>query len=135
MDITIWKDKLRFNPNFSIGQYSSKLFPTSAKNQYFNSFNLGSYFFLDLFKIKTVSIVLGTGVFVNNSRGLRGTGIEVEFSPENYYSSYVNDYHFGGYFGGALRINPRDKRLAINIMPVNVHVGLNKFFEYNPKFL
>ncbi|MEN8251184.1 MAG: hypothetical protein ABFS32_19785 [Bacteroidota bacterium] len=129
----ILNDRLRFNPNFSIGQYSSKLFPTGARNQYFNSFNLGSYLFYDLIRIKSVSIVLGAGVFINNSRGLKGSGGDPEFYPENLKSSYVSDYHFGGYFGGALRINPRNKRTAINIMPINVHVGINEYLEFNPK--
>ena len=35
----IWKNRLRLNPNFSIGHYSSK-FILDARDQYFNSINI-----------------------------------------------------------------------------------------------
>ena len=47
----IWKDKLRLNPNFSIGHYSSK-FILDARDQYFNSINIETNLYYDLIKIK-----------------------------------------------------------------------------------
>jgi hypothetical protein len=40
----IWKYRFRFNPNFSVGNYSSKRF-SDGRDQYFNSINLEANFF------------------------------------------------------------------------------------------
>ncbi|MDA3928705.1 MAG: hypothetical protein PF541_07065, partial [Prolixibacteraceae bacterium] len=129
----IWKDRLRFNPNFSIGQYSSKFLPLDARDQYFNSLNLEVNLYYDLIKIESFSIVVGCGGLINNSRGIKGTGGRPDYSSEKPISEYVNDYHFGGYLGGGFRINSQNKRTSINIMPLNIHFGTNYFLEFNPK--
>jgi hypothetical protein len=128
----IWKDRLRFNPNFSIGHYSSK-FILDARDQYFNSINIETNLYYDLIKIKSFSLVLGCGGLINNSRGLKGTGGDLGGYTERQTSEYVSDFHFGGYFGGGFRINAIDKRTAINIMPINLHFGNNYFAEFHAK--
>jgi hypothetical protein len=127
----IWKDRLRFNPGFSIGHYSSR-FIMDARDQYFNSINLSTNLYFDLIKINSFSLVLGCGGLVNNSRGLKGTGGDTDGSMEPQTSEYISDFHFGGYLGGGFRINKPDKRTAINIMPLNLHFGTNDFMELHP---
>ncbi|MBN1251722.1 MAG: hypothetical protein JXR51_11440 [Bacteroidales bacterium] len=121
----IWKDKFRFNPNFSIGHYSSK-FVMDARDQYFNSINLQTNLFYDLIKIRAFSVVLGTGLLINNSRGLIGTGGDFEGEQS---SEYFSDFYFGGYFGGGFRINSPNKRATIDIMPLNINFGNDYFME------
>ncbi|NOU19515.1 MAG: hypothetical protein HOO91_18320 [Bacteroidales bacterium] len=129
----IWRDRLRFSPNFSIGHYSSK-FINDARDQYFNSINLETNLFFDLIKIRAFSIVIGTGALINNSRGLIGTGGRPDYgSTEQIYSEYLSDFHFGGYIGGGFRINSPDSRTAINIMPINIHFGNKYFMEQHVK--
>ncbi len=128
----IWKDRLRLNPNFSIGHYSSK-FILDARDQFFNSINIETNLYYDLIKIKSFSLVLGCGGLVNNSRGLTGTGGDPDGYTEPATSEYVSDFHFGGYLGGGFRINSPNKRTAINIMPINLHFGNNYFLEFHAK--
>ncbi len=128
----IWKDRLRLNPNFSIGHYSSK-FILDARDQYFNSINIETNIYYDLIKIKSFSLVLGCGGLVNNTRGLKGTGGDPDGYTEPPTSEYVSDFHVGGYLGGGFRINSPNKRTAINIMPVNLHFGNNYFAEFHAK--
>ena len=128
----IWKDRLRLNPNFTIGHNSSK-FILDARDQYFNSINIETNLYYDLIRIKSFSLVLGCGGLVNNSRGLKGTGGDPDGYTEPLTSEYISDFHFAGYLGGGLRINPPSKRIAINIMPINLHFGNNYFAEYHAK--
>jgi hypothetical protein len=128
----IWKDRLRLNPNFTIGHYSSK-FILDVRDQYFNSINIETNLYYDLIRIKSFSLVLGCGGLVNNSRGLKGTGGDPDGYTEPPTSEYISDFHYAGYLGGGLRINPPSKRIAINIMPINLHFGNNYFAEFHAK--
>ncbi len=128
----IWKDRLRLNPNFTIGHYSSK-FILDVRDQYFNSINIETNLYYDLIRIKSFSLVLGFGGLVNNSRGLKGTGGDPDGYTEPPTSEYISDFHFAGYLGGGLRINPPSIRIAINIMPINLHFGNNYFAEFHAK--
>jgi len=127
----IWRDRLRLNPNFSIGHYSSK-FIMDARDQYFNSINLEANIFFDLIKIKAFSIVIGTGALINNSRGLKGTGGDYDYSGQ-VNSEYVSNFHLGGYLGGGFRVSSPSRRTAINIMPINIHFGNEYFMEQHVK--
>lgn len=128
----VWNDRLRINPNFSIGHYSSR-FVMDARDQYFNSINLETNLYLDVIRIKSFSLVFACGGLVNNSRGLIGTGGYPDGSTEPQTSEYFSNFHVGGYLGGGFRINSPDKRTALNIMPVNIHFGNNYFTEFYAK--
>jgi hypothetical protein len=125
----IWKDRLRFNPNLTIGQYGAKVLPTDARDQYFSSMNLETNFYFDLFKAGGFSLVLGSGLIINNTRGLIGTGgwQEDNYQPQN--TEYFSDYCLGVNLAFGLRINPAKKRIAVNIMPLNLRLGTNGFME------
>lgn len=126
----IWKDRLRFNPNFGFGLYGSRL-SRDARDMYFNSINLETNLFFDLIRIKAFSLVLGTGLLINNSRGFVGFGGDYDYiSQRPQTSEYRSIYSFAGYLGGGFRINPKSKRIAINVMPYNLRVGNNYFFEF-----
>jgi hypothetical protein len=125
----IWKDRLRLNPNFSIGQFTSK-HVMDARDQYFNSINFETNLYYDLIKGKSFSMLLGCGGLINNSRGIIGTGGDYD-QPQT--SENFSDYYFGGYLGWGFRINSQNKRTAINIIPVNLHFGNNYFTEFYAK--
>lgn len=89
--------------------------------------------FYDLLRGNTSSIVVGTGIFLNNSRGLIGTGGKDNYTDPNPVSSeYFSNYTFGGYLGAGIRINSPGKRTAISIMPLNLHFGKD-FTEFHMK--
>jgi len=121
----LWKDRLRLNPSLTIGHFSSKHI-LDISDQWFNSFNLETILYFDLVRIRAFSLTLGAGGVVNNIRGLLGTGGD---PPPATDSEYVSNWHFGGYFGGGFRINPKNSPVAIEIMPMNFHVGSDSFME------
>ena len=126
----IWKDRFRFNPNLSIGNYSSKMF-SDGRDQYFNSINIEANFYYDIVKVNSFSLVVGCGTMINNSKGLLGTGgMDIPTSPQS--SEYFSKYHLGGNLSGGFRINSPNKRTAINILPINIHFG-NQLTELNAK--
>ncbi|MFV0522369.1 MAG: hypothetical protein ACK5MI_08105 [Mangrovibacterium sp.] len=129
----IWKDRLRLNPNFSIGHYSSWQI-LDAPDQFFNAINLDTKLFYDLIKVKTFSLVVGCGTLINNSKGCKGPEV---YDDEDYdtplNAGYTNNFHFGGYLGAGFRINSPNKRTVINIMPFNLHFGNNYFAELHAK--
>lgn len=128
----IWNDRWRFNPNFSVGNYSSK-YVMDARDQYFSSYNLNAILFYDLLRGNTSSVVLGAGLLLNNSRGLIGTGGKDNYSDPNPVSSeYFSYYSVGGYLGAGIRLNSPNKRTAICIMPLNLHFGKD-FTEFSMK--
>jgi hypothetical protein len=131
--LDMWKGRLRFNPNFSIGHYSSK-FITDARDQYFISRNIETNLYLDLIKIKAFSLVAGCGGVVCNLKGLKGTEVTYGMYMPQQKSEYFSNYYYGAYLGGGFRINPPSRRIAFNIMPINIHVGNSYFTEFYAKF-
>lgn len=129
----IWNGRFRINPNLSFGQYSSK-FVMDARDEYFNSINLETILFYDLLKGKKASLVIGVGGLINNTRGLIGTGGKT--NPDyigTISSQYISNFHFAGYIGGGLRFSSPNKRIAYEIIPFNLHIGINDFLESHIK--
>lgn len=125
----IWRDRLRLNPNLSIGHYSSRLIQ-DAGDQYFNSINLETNLLFDLLKSQYSSLVVGTGVLVNYTRGLIGSGGDTDFgNPSSDGTKYINNLHLGYYLGCGIRLINPDKRTTICIMPFNLHLGTNYFLS------
>jgi hypothetical protein len=121
----LWKDKLRLNPNLTIGSFNSRLVQ-DVGDQWFNSISLETILYFDLISFKAFSLTIGAGGLVNNMRGLLGTG---EFPSLNNNLDYFNHWHFGGFFGGGFRIAPQNSRIAFELMPLNFHVGPDYFME------
>ena len=128
----IWKDRLRFNPNLSLGFYSP-VFITDLPEQYFNSINLNVNLNFDIIKIGWFSLLVYAGAEAGIVQGYVGTGGMPEFDENgSYYSRgsyYVNDFHIGGDFGGGFRINSKSQKIAINVLPFNFRVGYPNYME------
>lgn len=121
----IWKDRLRLNPNLTVGYFTAKNIQ-DVRDQSFNSINLETILFFDLVRFKAFSLTIGAGGVINNTRGLLGTG---GYPPSETSSEYISNWYYGGYFGGGIRINPTKSRLAFEIMPFNFHVGPDYYME------
>jgi hypothetical protein len=121
----VWKDRLRLNPNFTVGYYNA-VNVQDVRDQWFNSINLETILYYDLIRLKAFSLTIGAGGVINNTKGLLGTG---GYPSSKSSSDYISDWNFGGFLGGGLRINPQNSRIAIEIMPLNFHVGPDYFME------
>ncbi len=121
----LWKDRLRLNPNLTVGYFNAKSV-MDVRDQWFNSINLETVIYFDLVRLKAFSLTIGGGGVINNTKGLLGSG---GFPPSDNKSEYFSDWHYGGFLGGGLRINPENSRIAIEMMPLNFHVGSDYFAE------
>lgn len=139
----IWKDRLRFNPNLSLGFYSPIMI-TDLPDQYFNSININANLNYDLIRIQRFSVVIYAGIEAGKTQGYVGSGGYYDYGGYSPYgngyvisntqnSHYVHDYHLGGNFGGGLRFVSRSKKTAFNILPFNFRVGYPEFFEAHLK--
>ena len=124
----IWKDRLRYNPGFSFGNYSTQYFEDS-RDMYFNTINIQNNLYLDLVRIKSVSLLAGTGLFIDYSAGLAGTGGDSD--QPALFSEYKNDLFVGAYIASGFRYNNPNSRIAVELLPVNVLVGNKEFIEFN----
>lgn len=121
----IWKDRLRLNPNLTVGYYNSK-YIQDVRDQWFNSINLETILYFDVIRLKAVSFTIGAGGVLNNTKGLLSTG---GYPPSESSSDFIRDWHYGGFLGGGLRINPKNSGIAIEVMPLNFHIGSNYYME------
>lgn len=121
---SVWKDNLRIGPAITTGSF----FPfgiTDVRDQYFRISSLGLNGYLDLLKYKGVSIFIGTGGFINYTRGLLGTGGWHD-EPIN-SSEYYFKFYYGGTLGCGIRIDPPKSKIAYEIAPLNINFG-NDYF-------
>ncbi len=126
----IWKDRLRFNPNFSIGNYTAKNI-TDVPDLYFTSSNLEANLNYDLVRVNAFSLVVACGAAVNRIKGLKGTGGDGDVPKMT--SSYISNYRFGANLAGGFRVNLPDKRTVINIIPINFRFGTKNLVEAHAK--
>jgi hypothetical protein len=131
----IWKDRLRINPNINFGRYNGGL--TREKNQQFNSISGALNFNIDAIKYKSVSLLVGCGAFVNNTRGryisyFRYSPVTPSDSSPIAHIKSFNRYYFGTSISAGFRINPKFSCMAINILPYNLYIGssFNKRDQY-----
>ena len=120
---SMWKGRLRLNPSLSHGTYSTILF-SDSEDKFFNTLNLSANIYLDVIRISAFSLVFGCGGEVNSSYGLERS------SGRSAKSDFFADFNAGAYLGGGFRINPKDSRTAINIMPLNLRFGKSYYYEY-----
>lgn len=117
-------ERLRLNPNILFGSFRTYAIPTDSRDQHYKTSALGFNVHYDLIKKNTTSLVTTGGVFVNYSRGLLGTG---GLSEGNNSSEYFYSLYFGGYASIAIRINSKNKKVAYELRPLNIHFGNEGF--------
>jgi hypothetical protein len=121
----IWKNRLRLNPNLNIGYFNSKMV-MDVRDQWFNSISLETILWFDVLQLKAISLTIGGGGLINNTKGLLSTG---GYPPAETNSEYISNWTFGVFLGGGLRINPQNSRFAFEIMPLNFHIGPDYYME------
>ncbi len=121
----IWKNRLRIVPGISFGTYTNKG-TTDASDTYHNSTNLKVNLNFDILKIKTFSLLIGSGLTANYSSGLIGTG---GFPPGRRFSEYFNEsnFAFNGLIG--LRLNPARHRIGYELLLLDGSSKLNGDFS------
>lgn len=121
-------DRFRLNPNFSIGHYSNK-FITDSRDLYYNSISLSTHLYYDLLKVASSSLFIGGGSVLNNTRGLLGTGGDMEGNNSSSGSEFVSTYHIGGALSLGLRLTKPESKNAFNIIPLNIRYGGEHYSE------
>lgn len=117
------KERLRINPNLIIGGFSTNLI-TDTRDQFYRITSLQMNVSYDVVRFKSFSLLLTSGAFGNYSRGLLGTGGELQ----NHQSSeYFHKFYYGGSLGFGFRINPPKSRIAYEIKPFNIQFGSKGF--------
>lgn len=128
----IWNDRLRFNPNLTIGSYISGM-NDNLIHKYFNSVNLNLSFEFDLFRYKAFSLNVETGGLIGTTNGLKEVGAEyVAASSSDIMfneSEFINIFNYGAILGFGLRISPIKSKYAIKISPLNLHLGNDGLIE------
>ncbi len=120
----IFSDRLRLQPNILVGAYRAEGIQ-DVREQYFNSVSMRLSVNYDVLRYKIFSFNIETGGLVNATRGLIGTGGEYNITE----SEYVNHWNYGIIMAGGFKIAPRESKIAIKIMPLNIHMGLDYFLE------
>jgi hypothetical protein len=121
---TIWKERARLSPYFLNGGFMP-FGITDTRDQFYRVTQLGINAYLDIIRIKALSIYAGAGGFFSISRGLLGTGGWPE--ENNNSSEYFLNLYGGGYFGAGIRINPPNRRFAYEFSPLNLCFGNNNY--------
>ncbi|MBF9237910.1 hypothetical protein I2I05_10940 [Hymenobacter sp. BT683] len=123
------KHKLRINPNLLFGSFSSAGI-TDTRDQYYQMSALQVILAYDVIRFKSISLFLSTGGVLTYSRGLFGTGDELEKPGTT--SRYFNKIYLGGIAGAGIRISPQNSRLSYEINPLNFGFGNNGFILTSP---
>lgn len=121
----IWKNRLRINPNLNFGSYDSR-FLLDAGDMDFKEFSLETVLSYDLVRLGYFSIVINGGLIGGFSHGLISSAGMPDLdmvSPQPFVPYSVTDFQAGFSFGGGLRINNPNKRIAVNLLPFNFHIG------------
>ena len=119
----IWNDRLRIVPGISFGAYGNNSIDGVA-DAFFNSTNLQINLNFDLLKVKSLSILVGSGITANYFTGLIGTGGD----PGRNSSEFFNEFNFA--FNGllGLKLNPEKNRIGYELLLLEGSFG-NDFSE------
>ena len=122
----VWTDRIRFNPNLTIGNYREGL-KGNSRDIHFNTVNLNLSFEFDILRYKAISFIAETGGLIGSTTGLKGTGTEFNSITSGTTtfneSESITHINIGAIVGLGLRISPLKSRYAVKIAPLNYHVG------------
>ena len=110
------KDWLWLAPHAKHGTYTT-LGITDTPDEYFNIITMG----IGVNATILHYLYVGVGTEVNYLHGLIGMGGEISLA-----SHYVRSFYPDLYANAGLRIAPREKRIAVNIIPFNLSIGIHE---------
>jgi hypothetical protein len=82
--------------------------------------SLETIIYLDVLRFKAVSLTLGIGGVINNTKGLKKSWNSREVV-------YFSNWYYAMYLGGGIRVNPKNSSFAYEFMPFNMHLGTNGY--------
>lgn len=115
----------RFNPQLVWGEFSAGGF-TDSRDQFYRTTSAGVLVHYDVVRYRDVAVVVSGGGSATYSRGLLGTGGELQ--PPNEGSRYFRQFYLSGSAGVGLRVSPAQSRLAYEFRPFTLQVGSKGFF-------
>ena len=68
-----------------------------------------------------------------NSAGNSQLMAHFQALSQNNLTPFFSAFYYGIHLSGGFRINPSNKRLAVNILPITVHIGNKEFAEISTK--
>ena len=116
------KNKLRLNPNFLLGKFSSFGTLDIMHKYKYTIYSLGLNLHYDLIKYKSVSIVTTVGSFINYSRGFFYNYYNLE--DTNNRINYFRLFDLGGNASIGIRVNPKNSRLAYELRPIDLQLSI-----------
>ena len=109
-------DRFRYGPNFYTGTFLP-LGITDVGDQYYKISNLSFNGYADVIRLNTFSVFVGTGLFVNYSRGMIGaTGWGIERSRDE----FIRKLYYGINVIGGVRIDDPKRKMVLEISPINI---------------
>ena len=116
------KNKLRLNPNFSLGKLSSSGTLGIIYQYEYTMNSLGLNLHYDLIKYRSVSIVTTVGSFINYSRGFFYNSYNIE--DTNNRINCFRLFYLGENASIGIRVNPKKSRLAYELRPINLQLSI-----------
>ena len=119
-----WNNRLRLIPNLSVGYFESQRGDELGLG--FRVVDMETIVSYDWWRKRSVSLMIGVGGFVNNTKGM----YRKNDNPNG--SGFFREWHAGAVLAGGLRINPLGSRFTFEISPLNLYVGYS-YFQFLPK--
>lgn len=118
---TFSNDRFRLNPSLGFGHYSAKNI-SDARNQSFNVTNLSMTAWIDVVQETDFSMMVGGGTLVSHAGGLIGADVDNGGGIAD-PQKYLNQTQLGGLFAIGFRFFHPDRRLNVELRPLNIHFG------------
>ena len=115
----------RLNPQLVYGEFSSAGI-TDRRDQFYRTTSAGAALHFDVVKYRAVALTVSGGAYVTYSRGLLGTGGELQAPGAG--SRYFRRVTPSAGGGVGLRVSPAKGRLAYEFQPLTFQGGPNGFF-------
>jgi len=119
---SFWKNRVRFNPNFSSMGFRT-LWITDIPEQFFRNSALNLDLQLTIIRYKPISLFIGSGILGSYTRGIIGTG---GMDQTRTRSETFDFLRVGMPLNVGLRWAPLKSRIALQITPINANIGLAK---------
>jgi hypothetical protein len=111
---SFWANRVRLCPNLSFGTLTTAGY-TGLGDAYYNTLGVNTDAYLNIVRVKSVSIFIGGGLFANSLTGLKETGMS--------RSEYVKRLYAGWSACGGLRVAPPKWRMAMELIPFAYYSG------------
>lgn len=119
---SFWKNRVRFNPNFSSMGFRT-LWITDIPEQFFRNSALNLDLQLTIIRYKPISLFIGSGILGSYTRGIIGTGGMDETRTRSETFDFLR---VGMPLNVGLRWAPLKSRFALQITPIDANIGLAK---------